>query len=45
MVFYNEKKHLYRETDALGVSLRGSLLKVRDGMQLIRNEAPDNAGL
>ena len=45
MAFYNEKEQLYLETDVSGVSLRASLLPVRDKMWLPRNKAPDNAAL
>ena len=45
MVFHNEKEQLYLGRDALGVGLGAGLLKVRDGMQFQRNEAPNNAAL
>ena len=40
--FYNEKDQLYPEIAMLGVSLRASLLQVRDGMQFLKDEAPNN---
>ena len=42
MAFYNEKEQLYLETDALGIILGESLLQVRVGIWLPRNEASDN---
>ena len=45
MAFYNKKEQLYWETDALGVSLRASILHARDGVWFPRNELPNNAAL
>ena len=45
MAVCNEKEQLYLEADVLGVGLGGSLLQVRDGMWIPRNETPDNAAL
>ena len=39
MTFYNERKELYQETDALGLGLGGSLKQTMDGMWFPRNEA------
>ena len=44
MAFYNEREHLYLG-DASVVRLGVSLLQVRDKIQFLRNEAPDNAVL
>ena len=45
MKFYNENKQMYLETDVLGISLVAGLLQARDGIQLPRDEAPDNSAL
>ena len=45
MALYSAKEQLYLETNALGVGLGASLLKGRDRMWFLRNEAPDNAAL
>ena len=45
MAFYNKKEQLYLEIDALGIALEAGLLQMRDDMQFLRNEAPDNAEL
>ena len=40
MEFYNKKEELHLETDVSGVGLRASLLKVKDGIQFLGDEAP-----
>ena len=43
--FYDENKQLHLEIDKSGVSLRASLLQVRDRMQFPVTKAPDNTAL
>ena len=45
MAFYNKKEQLYLETNVLGVSSGVHLLKMRDIIWFLRNEASDNAVL
>ena len=45
IAFYKEKEQLYIETDVSDVGLRASLLQVREGTWLLRNEGPNNAAL
>ena len=45
ITFYNEKKSLYLETDALSVSLRTSLLQASNEFWFPMNEASNNVGL
>ena len=42
MMFYNETKPLYLETDASGNRLDAALLQTRDGITCPRDTAPDN---
>ena len=42
MVFYNEKKQLYLEIDALGIGIGTSLLQVKDEMQFPMDKVPNN---
>ena len=42
MKFYNMARPLYLETDSSSMSLRDSLLKVRDGMNYRHDETVDN---
>ena len=45
MIFHNVSRPLYLETDALGVNLGTTLLKVKDGMNCGHDEVPDNTTL
>ena len=40
-----QEEQLYLETKALGISVGASLVQVRDGLQFLRNEVPNNATL
>ena len=42
MAIYNKKEQLYLEKDTSCVCHRESLLQVRDGMQVPKDEAPNN---
>ena len=42
MKFYNKKKELFLETDALGVGLGAALLQLRDNTAWQQGTAPDN---
>ena len=42
MTFYNDKEPSYIETDMSGVGLEASLLHLRDGKWLPKDEVPDN---
>ena len=42
MIFYDETKPLYLETDVSGVELGASLLQTRNGTSCPRDAAPDN---